>query len=1366
MKSANQSSHTCIQPLPHTSESSGIPVVITPPRRRCATPLAWLFAALALSCFAPTNASAQIALPDPLPDPLVLGFVDGLDFNNLDFLLTTAGKTYYAVGGDGARAVIDHIKLDSLLNSDSDTIATQEGAHDGTNDQRSRIVGEYTLVLPTIAELTALVASTPFTALTDSDISGLTLWSANVATSMSADNHQAYSTSSTTATDTQDSTGHSVFFQVLPVPAPTFGTATIPNQIYPLGAAISLTLPAVKGGLSPLNYTLTGTPQIGLTFTADTRTFAGTPSTASPTPASLTYTVTDSRSDPGTASLIFTVKTVTVTVDTAAGETVEYLDGAIAAINIGGGAGGDNKNDMRLSLPSVNSVTAVAVTAYDLTADAVPPAPDGITFSDKALDITLTPDAATTPATVCLSTDGGLARGIMPALYRLSTATDPATWEKIGNDTSTHANFVCGTTTTFSPFAVGAEISFPDTLDLGTFSGVGTFSGFDLNLIHKVTTEDEKIYYYLDGDGNSMLDSDGNSMDDEVSHDMLDLLLNGGDDTIATQEGAHDGSDDERSVVVDEYTLVLPTKDEASALIIDPNFITTVLDSSERLSRNDDILTANLGFTAIGGTNPENHLIVALDVNRGIPVSPIKDNVEKFVFFQVLPAPTATPTFGIATIPNQIYPLDVDISVTLPVASGGLSPLSYTLTGTPPTGLSFTADTRIFAGTLSTASPTPASLIYTVTDARIATTFATPASLTFTVKTVTVTVDTAAGETVEYLDGAIAAINIGGGDGGDNKNDMRLSLPSVNSVTAVAVTAYDLTADAVPPAPDGITFSDKALDITLTPALTFAATMPATVCLSTAGLPEGGSPAIYHLPTATDPATDSAWEETGPATRTIDDFVCGTTTTFSPFAVGYTPFITETETTTRLNEQILTRASQAMTASTLEAVARRVEAAAGGTASSAGGAGATSGYAYQFGGQSSLSGLLKSHGKAMLEDNMEYEQLFDGASFVVPLSATEGGTGGGKPGAGALSLWGSSNFINLGNDNDGIDWDGQVISINVGVDKLVGEDILAGFALSLNQSGFDYVDSVSATKGEYNYSNTILHPYIGWFPGEDLKLWASVGFGSGEIEINDGRKHSTDTSQQSLSGGFNRWLLNSTELLPGNTTTLNLKGDVSMTSVDVEAKEGSFAEQKVSSTRLRVLVSGEQQRELASGGRLMPSVEAGVRYDGGDGVTGVGVELGGGLRYANPDGNLSVAGNVRTLLVGEYDELGVDFTVQLAPISGRGLSLTLRPVWGKTQSAAERLWNDGASEISGGDTALRGSVDTEVGYGLSATMLGSPGILTPYTGMTTQDGGSSRLRLGGRFAGGNGLSLNLEGTQKNTTDSASHQVLLRGEVGF
>ena len=215
---------------------------------------------------------------------------------------------------------------------------------------------------------------------------------------------------------------------------------------------------------------------------------------------------------------------------------------------------------------------------------------------------------------------------------------------------------------------------------------------------------------------------------------------------------------------------------------------------------------------------------------------------------------------------------------------------------------------------------------------------------------------------------------------------------------------------------------------------------------------------------------------------------------------------------------------------------------------------------------------------------------------------------------------------------------------------------------------------------------------------------------------------------------------------------MHLKGDVALTSVAVESVAGKFAKQDVGSQRVRLLLSGAQSRELSRGGGVTPSLEVGVRFDGGDGATGAGVELGGGLRYANPGGNLTVSGTVRTLLVGEYDELGVDVTVQQAPQSGRGLSFSVRPVWGRAESAAERLWDEGASEITGGDTALQGSVDTEVGYGLSATMLGSPGILTPYTGITAQDGGSSRLRLGGRFVGGNGLSLNLEGAQKNTAD--------------
>ena len=485
--------------------------------------------------------------------------------------------------------------------------------------------------------------------------------------------------------------------------------------------------------------------------------------------------------------------------------------------------------------------------------------------------------------------------------------------------------------------------------------------------------------------------------------------------------------------------------------------------------------------------------------------------------------------------------------------------------------------------------------------------------------------------------------------------------------------------------------------------------------------------------------------------------------------------------TTRMNEQILTRAASAMTASTLAAVGARVESAADG--------GSGKPLAFQLDGRSSLHALLEKNGKAMLEDTMDYERLLDGASFVLPLSlsATSAADNASAGTTGKTTVWGSSDFRNLADDEGSLDWEGQTLSAHLGIDKRFSEQALAGLALSWNDASFDYVDDAdnstnsTPSEGEYQYSVVTIHPYFGW-SNDGLKLWGTVGFGQGEITIDQEgddelstdttstNTMSTDTTQLSFAGGFNHRLTDS----PGGS--VHIKGDIALTQVAVEAEAGKFDQQDIASSRLRLLLSSERRGELASGGALSPSLEVGVRSDGGDGTTGTGIEIGGGLRYANPGGTVAVAGNIRTLLAGDYDELGADFSVRLSSKSGRGLSLTLHPVWGRTQSVADRLWNDGTSnitageitagEITGGDAALQGSVDTEVGYGMPATMLGSPGILTPYTGITAQHGGSSRLRLGGRFADGNGLSLNLEGAQKNTTDGASHQVLLRGEVGF
>ena len=94
-------------------------------------------------------------------------------------------------------------------------------------------------------------------------------------------------------------------------------------------------------------------------------------------------------------------------------------------------------------------------------------------------------------------------------------------------------------------------------------------------------------------------------------------------------------------------------------------------------------------------------------------------------------------------------------------------------------------------------------------------------------------------------------------------------------------------------------------------------------------------------------------------------------------------------------------------------------------------------------------------------------------------------------------------------------------------------------------------------------------------------------------------------------------------------------------------------------TRLRLTLEGSRSFDTG-GGRLTPTVEVGVRQDGGDAETGTGVEVGGAIRYAG-DG-VTVEGSVRALVAHEesgYEEWGASGSIRINPgDSGRGLSLS------------------------------------------------------------------------------------------------------------
>ncbi len=94
---------------------------------------------------------------------------------------------------------------------------------------------------------------------------------------------------------------------------PTFGAATVPAQVFLLGAAIApVELPAATGGDEPLRYMLTPAlpPGLMLTLPADAMTSGGIAGTPTAPQAETTYTLTATDIDGDTATLTFTLTVI------------------------------------------------------------------------------------------------------------------------------------------------------------------------------------------------------------------------------------------------------------------------------------------------------------------------------------------------------------------------------------------------------------------------------------------------------------------------------------------------------------------------------------------------------------------------------------------------------------------------------------------------------------------------------------------------------------------------------------------------------------------------------------------------------------------------------------------------------------------------------------------------------------------------------------------------------------------------------------------------------------------------------------------------------------------------------------------------
>ena len=417
---------------------------------------------------------------------------------------------------------------------------------------------------------------------------------------------------------------------------------------------------------------------------------------------------------------------------------------------------------------------------------------------------------------------------------------------------------------------------------------------------------------------------------------------------------------------------------------------------------------------------------------------------------------------------------------------------------------------------------------------------------------------------------------------------------------------------------------------------------------------------------------------------------------------------------------------------------------------------------FSFAAESTLHDMIQS-GRIFENRPVNMSQVVNGSSFAVPFGFGRGCI----LCPGSPTFWGRGDYGQMSSDDGSLDWEGNLTRAQIGLDARPGAEMLTGLALSWAQGSFDYSAPLLGEErvdGTYTPRMLSLHPYVGFSPGR-LGVWLTAGLGRGNIEIDDEQgtvgQQSSDTSLRTASVGA------SGDLLASGPTQLRIKAAATVAQVEVEGG-GRIAEQTVSANRLRLALKGSHAYEAGMDGQVTPELEVALRQDGGDGQTGAGVEVGGGLRYEG--GGFTLEAMARSLVSDgddevEYKEWGAHLLLQRsAGTGGRGLSLRVMPTYG-TQANSLTLWERSVAEIADrGAVNAQGQLRAEVGYGLAAP--GGRGVYTVYSGMT-QAPERMQLRLGTRLEVDSSMSVSLESTRwQRIAGAAEHGLLLRGRLVF
>ena len=345
------------------------------------------------------------------------------------------------------------------------------------------------------------------------------------------------------------------------------------------------------------------------------------------------------------------------------------------------------------------------------------------------------------------------------------------------------------------------------------------------------------------------------------------------------------------------------------------------------------------------------------------------------------------------------------------------------------------------------------------------------------------------------------------------------------------------------------------------------------------------------------------------------------------------------------------------------------------------------------------------------------DQLLVGSGFALNRATSTGGV---------LSFWSRSASSSFYGQDGALALNGDVRSTMFGADYSKGR-MITGVSLSHTRGLGGYAGGTDT--GRMTSAVTGLYPWVGFKASERVTVWTVAGYGAGGLLLDPGAGAPIETGlSMAMAAGGGRG-----ELMTSDAGfELAFKADALWVGTRTDAASrasGNLQATRAGVTRLRTALEGSKSTTIGARMAFTPSVEVGIRQDGGDAEVGRGLDVGLGLVVADGVTGLAVDVRVRRLLVHQADgfkENGVSVSVSYDPTPTMPLGFTARvaPAWGgDAMSGADALWGRESMGGMGQNQLLGGGgnrLDTEVGYGLP---IGTRFIGTPRAGVRTSEYG-------------------------------------------